>query len=40
MLLINKELLNPSQYKQKIIDYYNKSLIMFIDDEIIKKFIE
>ena len=39
MLLINKELLNPSQYKQKIIDYYNKNL-MFIDDGIIKKFIE
>ena len=40
MLLINKELLNnfnPSDYKEKVIDYYNKSLIMFMDDDKIEK---
>lgn len=39
MLLINKELLNnfnPSEYKEKVIDYYNKSIIVFMDDDKIE----
>lgn len=39
MLLVDKELLNnfnSYECKQKIIDYYNKNLIMFIDDDKIE----
>lgn len=36
---MNKELVNnfnPSEYKQKAIDFYNKNVIMFIDDSKIE----
>lgn len=39
MLLVDKELLNnfnSYECKQKIIDYYNKNLIIFIDDDKIE----